>query len=314
MAKSLPPIEPLPIPKHDPATDKDAARVARMEEVIVARASDFDLGALLDALQSIGYQDDDIEFRSHATQVHQSTVVMAVAFVRSGRPRAIVTLNISLLGPQSLLPSYFQRVMDRQQDGSLASFLNFFAHRLLRSSAQGQFPERDATLFADWGHTLSQLRSCLGVRALSTIHWVFSHLYPELGVSVKRTSMMRAVRSREVRVGAWAIGDGAVLGAVAQVPVAGVAVKLLSDELLTGSGQPWARAASERLHQQIFPLLARHGLHLEVSLILRDQKSYMLLRPNQFLGFVPLHSGDVKKPPLRSARTILLWSDEVPND
>ena len=286
--------------------------VARMEEQIAARATKFSLGALHDALQSIGYGDEAIEFRSHATTTHQDNVVAAVQFFESPHRRAVVTLNLGLLAPQSLLPSYFQRVLARQSDDSLSGFLNFLSHNLLGDMVHGQFPERDTSLFASWPATLDQLRSLLGVRTLSTVHFLFEQFYPELGVSVSRLVMERTLRSRGVHIGEWKIGDGAVLGSISQVPVSGISVKLFADDALTGYGKPWSQEAVARLTQRLFPLLTRQGLHLEVMLILRDQQNFMILAPKQYLGYVPLYGGLTTTEQPRSVRTIILWSGEIP--
>lgn len=303
----------LPAPSASASATAPALDRERMEAAIMARARRFSLGALLDALHAIGYSDDDIELRSHATSTHRDSVVDSVRFAHSPR-RATVVLNLGLLAPQSMLPSYFQAQLSSQGEGGLSEFLGFFAHRLLRGSAVSQHPERNPDYFSDWRSTLSQLLSMLGLRSLSAVHWVFALSYPELGVSVQRTTMTRPVRTRGVRLGRWAIGDGAVLGEVAQVPVSGIAVKLLSDEPVTHYGQPWARAADERLHEQVFPVLAHYGLYLHVSLILRDQRNFLVLRPNEFLGYTPLYGGPQAATPGRSVRTIILWNDEVPSE
>lgn len=303
---------------RSPASASTAVKVSPVDpneqkrRIIEQRAARFSLGALLDALHDLGYHKEQIEFRSHATHTHQASVVSKVEWSDSPQRRVIVTLNLGLLSSQSLLPSYFRAAMDAQREGTLTDFLNFFAHRLLRGSVDAQFPERDESLFSDWNKTIGQVRSLLGIRSLSTVHAVFSQLYPELEVATLRTTLQRPVHTRGIQVGGWAIGDGAVLGAVAHVPVSAICVKLLSDEGMTGNGVPWAKEASERLHRQIFPLLARHGVYLEVSLILRDQRSFMVLRPNQFLGYSPLYSGPATGPQPRSVRTVILWSGAVP--
>ena len=286
---------------------------AAMEEVIAARAHRFTVGALLDALHSIGYEDEQIEFRSHATTTHQSAVVSAVTFAAPPQRRVVVELNLGLLAPQSLLPSYFHRVLDRQAEGALSGFLNFLSHRLLGSLVEGQFPERDPSLFPVWPDTLEDLRSLLGTRTLSTMHWLCEQIFPELGVSVSRSVLSRTIRSRGIQVGQWGFGDGAVLGSIAKIPVSGITVKLFADEAMTGCGEPWSKEANQRLFQRLFPLLARQGIHLEVALILRDQQTFMILEPNQFLGYMPLYGGAGAAPHIRSARTIILWSGEVPS-
>ena len=284
----------------------------RIQEQIAARATRFSLGALRDALHSIGYGEEDIEFRSHATTAHQESVVSGVQFFDAPRRRAVVTLNLGLLAPQSLLPSYFQRVLARQADDSLSGFLNFLSHHLLGDLVHGQFPERDASLFSSWPDSLDQLRSLLGIRTLSTVHFLFEQHYPELGVSVSRLVMSRTLRTRGVHLGFWKMGDGAVLGSMAQTPVSGVSVKLFADDSQTGHGKPWAQEAVARLKQRLFPLLMRQGLHLEVMLVLRDQRSFMILAPKQFLGYVPLYGGPTGIDAPRSVRTIILWSGEIP--
>lgn len=284
-----------------------------MQQAISARARRFALAALLDALHALGYSDDEIEFQSHATSTHQASVIDAVRFTAPPHRRVTVVLNLGLLAPQSPLPSYFQQVLDRQVDGSLSGFLNFFSHHLLAQSAHGQFPERDGELFASWSGTLADVRSLLGLRTLTALHWVFDALYPELGVSVQRVVMSRPVYARSTRLGPWQLGDGAVLGGQAQVPVSGVAIKLFCDESTGGTGEPWPKEAERRLRSLAFPLLAGHGIHLQVSLILRDQRSFLVLRPQEFLGYTPLYSGPTATPPTRSARTIILWSGEVPD-
>ncbi len=305
------PLEPFGKPAaHAPSPKQRPGQ--RVQELITARARKFSLGALHDALHSIGYGDEEIEFRSHATTTHQDNVVAAVQFFESPRRCAVVTLNLGLLAAQSLLPSYFQRVLARQSENSLSGFLNFLSHHLLGDLVHGQFPERDTSLFASWPDTLDQLRSLLGVRTLSTVHFLFEQFYPELGVSVSRLVMERTLRSRGVHIGEWKIGDGAVLGSIAQVPVSGISVRLFADEALTGYGKPWSQEAVARLTQRLFPLLTRQGLHLEVMLILRDQRNFMILAPKQYLGYVPLYGGPVTTEQPRSVRTIILWSGEVP--
>lgn len=319
MAGSLLPAPPPPAVVDASATGLSPAEQRRLQAAIVDKAPRFTLGALLDALHALGYRDDEIDLRSHASAAHQSCLIAAVEFRSAPLRRVTVQVNLGLLSAQSVLPSYFQRVAEKQAEGTLSAFLGFFAQHLLRDTARGQFPERDAALFPAWPQTLAQLRSLLGLRSPAAVHWVFASLYPELGVTVARTVMSRSLRSRGVRVGSWAMGDGAVLGAVTTIPVSGVAVRLFSDELLSTSGKPWAREAGQRLQKQLFPLLAGYGLHLEVSLLLGNQRNYMVLRHDQFLGYQPLRGGPVPQPGDAAARppagrTIILWSGEVPSD
>jgi hypothetical protein len=141
---------------------------------------------------------------------------------------------------------------------------------------------------------------------------IFDHLFPELGVAVRRQQMSRTVPTRSTRLGPWILGDGATLGGQAQVPVYGVLIKLFADEPVCGTGEPWPKEAERRLQEQVLPLLAGHGIHLQVALVLRDQQNFLVLRPREYLGYAPLYPGPTAKPPTRSARTVILWSGEIP--
>ncbi len=286
---------------------------ATNEERIARNACRYDLPALLTELHALGYHDDDIEFRSHRTSCHQAYVIESITFERQPRQRAVITVNLSLLGPQSPLPSYFQQVLERQEGGSLSAFLNFFCHRLLRADVMGMFPERDPSLFGDFGRTRQQLMSLLGLRSLSTVHWLFQSVFPELEVAARRTLLERQVCTRAMVIGEWSFGDGTICGGVTTMRVSAFAVTLYCEEPDTGEGEPWARAAAVRLHEVLFPILQAQGLFLEVSMVLRDQSSIMVLSPQQYLGYQPMNAGNEPSERTgRSARTVILWSGEVP--
>jgi hypothetical protein len=284
-------------------------------EARIARAAPrFDLCALIDLLHKLDYKEGDIEYRSHQTTVHQSAVIAAVQFHQVPRRYVVILVNQSLLSPQTALPTYFWKVLEQQQDESLTEFLNFFCHHLIKERGAGTFPERNKVLFKQWQRSRNQLRSLLGPRSMSTIHWVFGLVFPEMEVAVKRTVLQRSLRTRGMVLGSWVIGDGTACGGIAQVPVGGVSISLLCDEPVSGTGRPWADAAMQRLHDEAFPPLAAHGLFLQVILVLRDQRSFMMLQPNQYLGYEPMAHGSPSTPAgLKVARTIILWSGEVPH-
>lgn len=289
---------------------------------IADSARRYDLAALVAALRGLGYGDEAIELRSNQTTRHQASVVEQVEFHDQPRPRAIITVNLSLLSPQSPLPTYFQRILDQQADSSLAAFLNFFSHRLLRADIIGMFPERNPDLFTDFGRTKRQLLSLLGLRSPSTAHWLFEAVFPELEVAVRRTLLSRPVRTHGMVLGEWAIGDGTVCGGLATAPVSALGVTLFCDEVTDPSGEAWARSADRRLHEQLFPHLGSQGLFMEVALVFRDQSTFMVLAPKQYLGYEPLHPGEKptegsaegsKDPSARTSRTVILFSGEVPS-
>lgn len=295
-----------------PAVRRETA-AERMQRVISERAPRFGLSALLDALRALGYGDDEIQLASHPTTAHQASLVQAVRFAVPPQRGVQITLNVGLLAPQSPLPSYFQQAIERQREGALTGFLNFFAHHLLSQTVQGQFPERSGDLFPQGPEALTDLRNLLGLRTTYALHWIFDHVFPELGVSVARVHMLRAVATRSVRLGPWELGDGATLGGQAHVPVSGASVSLFADDAVSSAGQPWPKEAERRLREQIVPVLQGHGIHLRLALILRDQRNFLVLRPQEFLGYAPLYAGPSARPLPRSARTIILWNGELPS-
>jgi len=285
------------------------------EQEVFANAQRYDLAALIAALRGLGYSDDAIEFRSNQTTLHQAAVIDSVCFLREPSPRAIVTVNLSLLSPQSPLPTYFQKILEEESSSStLSGFLNFFSHRLIRGDVLGMFPDRDPSLFQNFSQTKRQLLSLLGWRSLSTTHWIFQSVFPELEVAIRRTVLARTLRTRGLILGEWTLGDGSVAGGTATVPTSAIGVTLYCDEPVTGTGEPWGNAAKSRLHGLLFPLLRSHGFFLEVQLVFRDQSSFLVLSEGRFLGYEPIYAGEgPPEPDTRSCRTVILWSGELPS-
>ena len=285
-----------------------------IEQRIAQLAKSFDLSALHELLRHLGYEESDIEYRSHDTLLHQSSVVDGVEFQKIPRRKVVVLVNVGWLGPQSALPNYFRRILAEQQDDSFTEFLGLFCHRQIRSSIIASFPERDPAVFRDWPRALQHLRCLLGLRSTYTVHWVFSQVFPELEVAVSRTLMEREVRTTGMELGVWELGDGSVCGGITTVPVSAVAITLFADEATCGTGQPWSSEATRRIEEHVLPALAGHGSFLEVKLVLRDQSSFMILQQHQYLGYEPIKGGPRRATPTaKPARTIILFHGEVPS-
>ena len=283
-----------------------------VENEIEKRATDFDLFALVDLLRFLGYQDEEIEFQSHDTLLHAGCVVDSVRFRRAPSRRTIVCLNLGWLSPQTPLPNYFRRILLLQKEESLSDFLGFFSHWLLKGTAAASFPERDQTISRNWLSVMARLFSLLGLRSTYTVHWVFSHVFPELEVAVGRSIVERKVRASFMILGEWIIGDGSVCGGFATILVSAVSITLYADHATCGCGRPWPIEAMRRLHDHVLPALDSRGLFLDVKLVLRDQSSFMMLAPNQFLGFEPLSgSSQTVTARTKSERTIVLLQGEA---
>jgi hypothetical protein len=281
-----------------------------MESAICENTRRFDIASLLAALTDLGYREGEIEFRSNLTTLHHGNIVESVEFVRSPRRAVVVTVNVGLLAGQSPLPSYFFHVQERQTQETLLAYLNFFGHRLLMGEFACQYPERDGSLFPDILQTRRDLLAMLGLRSPGTLHWMFSHCFPELEVAVRRGTHLHTVPTRGVRLGGTVFGDGSAFGAVTRVPVPSVTVLLFCDESISGQGAPWAKEAVRRIRAWIFPRLVDQGLFLTVVLIFRDQPSWTLLQPDRFLGYQPIYDPKLKHEK-RQSRQVVLFDSEV---
>lgn len=298
-------------PRQEAVANTDTAQT-EMESQIERRASSFDLCALVDLLHHIGYRDEEIEYRSHDSLVHQGALISRVVFRRTSPRRVFVSINLGWLSTQSPLPNYFRKTLSAQRDESLSDFLGLFCHRLLRGTVVASFPERDDNVFRDWPRALAQLRSLLGLRSTYTIHWVFCHIFPELEVAVGRSVIDREVRTQGMVLGDWNLGDGSVCGGVTRVPVSAVAITLFADDAVCGRGVPWSTESEHRLRNHVLPALAAHGSFLDVKLVLRDQKSFLTLVPKKYLGYEPIQSPEPQDPlPPKSVRTIVIFQGEA---
>lgn len=284
----LPSREPRPVLAIRPSADQ--ARQRQRERAVAARAHEFEGAALLDALHDLGYDDGDIVLRSHHSTVRPSALVHELRFERVPQRRVVVTLNLGLLGCESPLPSYIQKLNESSTD-RLVPFFEYFDHTLLRSRLRMQWPERDPELGCDWLSTRRNVSKLVRMDSPAMAHWLFRHVYPELDVAVRRQPTRRTIATEPVVLGRTAIGDGSALGGVTDVLCAGLAATLVTGEPLTTTGRPWQDEAARRLREHLLPQIVDSEMGLTVTLVIRDRPSFLTLSPSSFLGLQPLQSG-----------------------
>jgi hypothetical protein len=124
--------------------------------------------------------------RSTISATTTPTSCSAAATAWCGRARrAVVTINVGLLGTESPLPSYMLKLADASTD-RLVPFFEYFDHTLLRSRMRMLWPERDSELGLDWSRTRRDISKLVRMDSPAMAHWLFRHIYPELEVSVRR--------------------------------------------------------------------------------------------------------------------------------
>jgi hypothetical protein len=283
---SLNPDSAMPAREDESA---DAAMVA-LERHVVARAREFEVSALYDLLRELGYRDEDIVWKSRQGTSRGHSLIHAVELERAPRRRAVITLNLGLLGSETPLPSYFQKLIEESPD-RLAPFFEYFDHALLRSRVRTLWPERDKELGCDWTRMRQSMSKLVRMDAPAMAHWLFRRIYPELEVSIRRAPGKRTVPTPPVKLSRSAIGDGSALGGVTDIWCGGLSATLVAHEPLTPAGVPWQAEAARRVREQLLPQLIDSEMSLTVTLIIRDQPSHLQLAPSSFLGLQPLQSG-----------------------
>lgn len=279
----------------------------RIEKQLARRIHRFDLQSLLRLLAHLGWRTDEIRFTSHFSTSSQASLVHAIEFVTEPTRKVTITLNMGLLAPQNPLPSYFIRRLEAS-DVDAASFVDFvgcFDHAVLRDYIRNIFPETNRNLFTDWQQTKRRYLYFLNLKSCNTLHWLFSTVFPELGVAVDKASVLRDVKTIPIRLGETALGSDAVFGRKSAAPVGGRRVTLFTDSELTEGGRPWVVEIKQRLDETVFPIIGEVGIDLEIFLVVRSQQTWAKLTQESYLGYDQVRGGT------EQARRIKLFSGHV---
>lgn len=263
----------------------------QLEQHLRERIRHFDMPALLALLAQEGYDENDIEYRSHRTLVHQGHLVHDIQFLQVPRRRVILTVNLGLLGVQSPLPAFLLQTMeqlDPLETERMERFLGYFDHELLRARFAGLYPELNPALLPGWENAAQSRLSLLSLTSPSTLHWLLAQAYPEAEVLVRREVQVQSVATRGAQMSATALGDSTALSGFASVPTGGLEVTLFFNESQCGTGIPWALEAPHRLSQRVLPRLAQASLPLTVRMVLREQSAPARLHQDTYLGYAPL--------------------------
>ncbi|GIW70592.1 MAG: hypothetical protein KatS3mg102_0134 [Planctomycetota bacterium] len=271
-------------------------------------AARFDVIALLEQLRRLGYDADDILFRSNPLPTAQSSLVHGVEFLTHPVRQVVVTLNMGLLTPFSPLPSYFQKIIDQAEidEQAFLDFLGFFDHWILQSYLGAAYPERNPAIYPRWEETKRHYLQLLGLRAPATLYWLFRLAFPELGLQVQRCRLGRALGLEPARLGHAALGGAHALGGRTDVQVTGFEIVLYADDEQTDDGRAWPEEVARRLQELLFPLLRDPMLELLVRLVIRTQKGWARLTPQSYLGFDRIRGGP------ETARTVIVHQGPVP--
>lgn len=271
-----------------------------LEARIVENIWRFDPFNLLLLLDYLGYGMEDILFRSHFSSSSQSRLLEAIEFQETPK-KAIISLNLGLLGGQSALPNYLFKQVDNESvdDELFTEFFGFFDDRLLRRFLLAIYPELNQSLIHNWETQKRATLYTLKLDSVISLHWLMELVFPELQVRVEKAILKRQVLLNSPILGKFHLGHQTVFGKKKELPVAGKLITLISDEGDFSNGQPWPQEINQRLQSLVFPLLQNVGVCLEIWLLIRNQSTALSLKATSYLGYENIHSDKLQSRRIR---------------
>lgn len=259
-----------------------------LEAAICRRARDFDVGKLV-ALLRAKFPERALRFRSKPSSGAQASAVEEVEFHAQS---IVVTLNLGLFSSTTPLPSYFNEWLSGASPvRGFEAILSVLDDQLLRDRADGAAVVKSPRLLPRPFAVSQSLWQVARPAAKGTLRWLFARVFPELGVSVLRAGVHRALSTDELRLGQARLGHTA-MGGQADVLTPGYDVFLATGESTTWRGEPWPREAQRRLEQHVFPALTESSVHLRVLLFDFEGRMKLSLFPSSTFGFDPLSRAD----------------------
>jgi hypothetical protein len=225
------------------------------EARLIAAAPRFELAALLRLLLARGYAWETISFEGVRTLTDTPGLVHALRFDGTAPRRAVVRLNLGLLGPNGTLPSYFQRFVSELADPRpYLAFIRFFDDLLLRDRAWLTCPREGAAA----GAALQvAYRATAGFASAPRLHWLFRAVVPELPVEVRPRTFTGDQPGDGARFGPARLDGSAVMGPAYQVVDQGFVVRLHAEDERDEAGHVWEEVLARRYQERIAPVLVR---------------------------------------------------------
>lgn len=251
----------------------------------------FDPFSLLILLAHLGYRPEDIGFCSHFSNASQSRLVEMIKFHQQPR-KVVIYLNLGLLGGQSTLPNYLFNQIDNEtvEAEQFAQFFGYFDDRLLRRFLLAVYPELNQSLIKNWEAQKRATLFTMNIDTVTTMHWLFQQVFPELQVRVEKETLIRQVILNAPILGKCRLGHQTVFGKRKRLPIPGKRITLITDENSFTNGRPWTQEINARLQSLVFPVMRQMGINIELWLVIRSQGSALRLSPTSYLGYENLHS------------------------
>jgi hypothetical protein len=276
------------------------------EQRVSQRARSFALGPLIDLLVARGYRREQLLFESNR-EGGATSLVHAIEFRRGGG-EVLITVNLGLLGDNTLLPSYMLREIESSPDPQrFYDFIRFFDHRLLENFVRANAPERDPNVYGDYALLCTAILKLSGLDSVSSVHWFMQSAFPELAVRVTRGAFPSATKAHACRTGMSRLDGSSVIGRVYETEAQGFLVDLVTDEEAYDRYHNWAAVVRSRLNERCLPVLAPFRLPLRVVLTVLSHASWARVEPAQkettgYLGYDRIRTHE------ESGHAVTIWS------
>lgn len=258
-------------------------------------AQRFDLRPLVELLMQNGYAYEEILFES-SSEGRSAGLVKAVTFRRRPIRAVVITVEIGLLGDNSLLPSYFFQVAERSLDPArFYDFLRFFDHVLIENLFRALHPEL-SDVYRSWSGVLKTFLRMARPASPGTLHWIAQLYFPELSINVTRRPLEQVSSVHACHTGRSRLDGAGILGRSYVAEVHGLELDLIAPEGTDFSGREWSDIVLARLDRDLLPLLAPFRIPLVVRLVVLAHASWAQVdephSPAQgFLGYDRLRRG-----------------------
>jgi hypothetical protein len=253
-----------------------------LETKLAERAQRFELAALLRVLLARGYTWETISFEGVRALNDAPGLVVSVRFDGTAPRRAVVRLNLGLLGPNGTLPSYFQRFAAEQSDPRpFLAFIRFFDDVLLHNHAWLTAPAEGIAASAA---LQTAYRVTAGFASAPRLHWLFRAVVPELPVEVIPFAFVGERPDAGARFGPGRLDGTSVMGPVYRVVNEGFVVRLLAEEETDERGRSWEEVLRRRCRERIAPALGRMRRPVQVRVRFDSYRTGAQLSPAAQIG------------------------------
>lgn len=263
--------------------------------------SKFDLYALLKELDYRGYPLDDIFFMGSLTRSSSEALCSDILF-SPDLSSAFLTLNLGLLTGSSPLPNYYNKMIEKGEidEESFVAFLQFFNHHLVKDflrltlaenflvTVQSNFSPHHRYEPVNWKQIQIGHLMMLGLDSICSLHWVFSLCFPELELNTQKCTRSRRVNSPDFFLGISQLDDKYALGGYIAQRVSAYHISLTSDVEQTDNHEFWPTEIRKRLKEQIFPILSKCLIYLNVYFTINQYNRATYLNKQSKMGYTSL--------------------------